>query len=245
MNDTPDTDEIYTTARNSTEEFTFDEQVAGVFANMISRSVPGYATVINMSRVLASQYVREGTQCYDLGCSLGATTLALDKGITANGCKIIAVDNSSAMLKKAGELIREAKPQTPVELVNDDIRDVAINNASIITLNFTLQFLPIDERLGLIKKIYQGLNVGGIVILSEKIKFTDNELEQHHIDMHHEFKRANGYNDLEISQKRSALDNVLIPETLEEHQQRFLDAGFRRADIWFQCFNFISIIARK
>jgi tRNA (cmo5U34)-methyltransferase len=121
---------------------------------------------------------------------------------------------------------------------------MAFDNASLVTLNFTLQFIPLAQRSLLLSRIHAGLRPGGILILSEKIRFDDPQEEQLQIEMHHAFKRANGYNDLEISQKRSALDNVLIPETLEQHRTRLKQAGFRRADLWFQCFNFVSLVAR-
>lgn len=245
MNHDVKADSIYATPQDSVKGFAFDDRVAQVFADMISRSVPGYATVISMSSVLANQYVRDNTNCYDLGCSLGATTLALDKGINAKDCRIIGIDNSSAMLERAKKLIALENPSTEIQLLQGDVREVEMDNGSIITLNFTLQFVPLEERPTLIRKIYQALRPGGILVLSEKIAFDEEELETLQIEMHHAFKKANGYNDLEISQKRSALENVLIPETLDIHRQRLLNAGFKRADLWFQCFNFVSIVARK
>ncbi len=238
-------DNIYATPVEKLKSFAFDDRVASVFPDMIGRSVPGYATVINMSSILANQYAQADTHCYDLGCSLGATTLALEKGIGVDGCHIVAVDNSQAMLEKASQAIQSTQPSTPIELVHADIRDIDIQNASVVSLNYTLQFIPVDERPDLIEKIYAGLVDKGILILSEKIAFEEDELEQLQIEMHHAFKRANGYNDLEISQKRSALENILIPEPLETHRRRLLAAGFQRADLWFQCFNFISLVAVK
>lgn len=122
---------------------------------------------------------------------------------------------------------------------------MAIENASVVVLNFTLQFIPVEERLALLQRIYQGLKPGGALILSEKLAFEDETQDRFHIESHHDFKRSNGYSDLEISQKRSALENVLIPETLAEHQQRLEQAGFEFVEKWFQCFNFVSMVAVK
>ena len=126
-----------------------------------------------------------------------------------------------------------------------DIRDISIENASVVVLNFTLQFIPTADRLAFLQKINQGLLPGGILILSEKLKFDDNRQNALQTDMHHLFKKAKGYTDLEISQKRTALENVLIPETFGLHQQRLQQAGFSSAEVWFQYFNFASIIALK
>ncbi|TVO78747.1 carboxy-S-adenosyl-L-methionine synthase CmoA [Sedimenticola selenatireducens] len=245
MNQDSEQDRVYSEQRDRVGDFVFDQQVARVFPDMIRRSVPGYATVINLSGVLARQHVQSNSNCYDLGCSLGATSLALQSGIEANGCKIIAVDNSPAMLEQARTRVPDLPNRTPIDWVCDDIRTTPIENASLITLNFTLQFIPVEARKALLTRIQRGLRPGGILVLSEKIAFEDPQEEHLQIEMHHAFKRANGYNDLEISQKRSALENVLIPETLAQHQARLKQAGFVRADIWFQCFNFISLVARK
>ncbi|MCW8944950.1 MAG: carboxy-S-adenosyl-L-methionine synthase CmoA [Sedimenticola sp.] len=245
MSQDSEQDRVYSEPRDNVGEFIFDQQVARVFPDMIRRSVPGYTTVINLCGVLAAQYVQPGTNCYDLGCSLGATSLALQSGIQAANCKIIAVDNSSDMLQQAKVRLPEQAGRTPIEWVCADICDIEIKNASLVTLNFTLQFIPIEQRTALLTRIQQGLRPGGILVLSEKIAFEDPEEERLQIEMHHAFKRANGYNDLEISQKRSALENVLIPEPLAQHTERLKQAGFERSDLWFQCFNFVSLVARK
>jgi tRNA (cmo5U34)-methyltransferase len=83
------------------------------------------------------------------------------------------------------------------------------------------------------------------MVLSEKGTFEDPHLDALNIELHEEFKLANGYSDLEIAQKRSALENVLIPETLNKHKQRIKQAGFGSCDVWFQCFNFASLVALK
>jgi len=238
-------DNLYRNPEQTTGEFVFDRQVARVFPDMISRSVPGYATVINMVGVLAEVTVQPGSVCYDLGCSLGASALALAQGITAPGCRIVAVDNSPAMLEQAEKETEQKALSTPIQWLCADALDVPIDNASMVVLNFTLQFIPPHARLGLLTRIREGLRPGGLLLLSEKITFKDPEQERLQIEMHHAFKRANGYNDLEISRKRSALEKVLIPETLEKHRSRLAKAGFQRSDPWFQCFNFISLVARR
>lgn len=237
-------DKLYRNPEQPNAAFTFDRQVAQVFPDMIQRSVPGYATVINMIGVLAGEYVQSGTVCYDLGCSLGACSLALAAGITAPECRIVAVDNSLDMLTRAREQTAQLQLSSPIEWICADVQEVQIENASMVILNFTLQFIPPQARLKLLTRIRRGLRPDGLLVLSEKITFPDPEQERLQIEMHHAFKRANGYNDLEISRKRSALEKVLIPETLEIHRRRLAEAGFQRTDLWFQCFNFVSLVAR-
>lgn len=225
--------------------FTFDENVARVFPDMIKRSVPGYTTIISMTGLLAQRYARPNTALYDLGCSLGASTLAMRQNLKQENCRIVGVDNSEAMLARCRTLIDTDTHETPVQLVCADLENVGIENASVVVLNFTLQFLPVDIRNEVITGIYRGLQPGGILILSEKVTFENPHLDALNIDLHHQFKRANGYSDLEIAQKRSAIEDVLRPETLATHKQRIAQAGFAACDVWFQCFNFASMVALK
>jgi tRNA (cmo5U34)-methyltransferase len=238
-------DKIYSEALANIANFQFDSQVADVFTDMIERSVPGYRSIISMIETLTEHYAQDGSMLYDLGCSLGAATLSMRRGIAADGCKIIAIDNSEAMVERCRKTIGRDHNPTPVDVRCSDIREVEIKNASVVVLNFTLQFIPPEDRLQLLKKIHCGMRPGGVLILSEKVVFSDEHLNELLAGIHHDFKRAHGYSDLEISQKRSALENVLIPETIPTHRERLLQAGFSSCDVWFQCFNFMSMLAVK
>ncbi|TGU70735.1 carboxy-S-adenosyl-L-methionine synthase CmoA [Geomonas terrae] len=240
------TDAIYAAPLQEMIDFKFDERVVAVFPDMIQRSVPGYGMIISNIGILAAKYAQAGSHCYDLGCSLGAATLSMRQRIKEPECDIIAVDNSPAMLERGRELLaRDAAAAVPVTMICADIQEVPIENASVVVLNFTLQFIPPAQRPELIERIYAGLRPGGILILSEKIAFSEPARQHFHQELHHDFKRANGYSDLEISQKRSALENVMIPETLACHQERLKSAGFSSVEVWFQCFNFASMVAIK
>ncbi|MGK0499504.1 MAG: tRNA (cmo5U34)-methyltransferase [Oceanicoccus sp.] len=238
-------DAIYSQPLASIANFSFDEKVVQVFPDMIQRSIPGYSTIIAMTGVLAERYATTNSRCYDLGSSLGASTLSMRQQLDDRQCTIVAVDNSSAMQQRCREILAEDNSNTPVELLQADICDTPVSNASVVVMNFTLQFIPPDQRQSLLEAIYQGMNPGGILILSEKIKFDDQHLQNLNTDLHHSFKRANGYSDMEISQKRSAIEKVMLPETLPAHQQRLKKTGFSSVDVWFQCFNFASMVAIK
>ncbi|MBW6512913.1 MAG: carboxy-S-adenosyl-L-methionine synthase CmoA [Desulfuromonadaceae bacterium] len=239
-------DVIYAAPLNEVIDFTFDERVAAVFPDMIQRSVPGYAMMISTIGIMAARYAQPGSHCYDLGCSLGAVSLAMRQRISQPDCDIVAVDNSPAMVERGRELLsRDQESIVPVTMICADLRDIVIKNASVVVLNFTLQFIPPAERQRLLERICQGVKPGGILILSEKIAFTEPVKQQFHDQLHLDFKRANGYSDLEISQKRTALEKVMIPETLACHQQRLQTAGFTFSTVWFQCCNFASLVAVK
>lgn len=238
-------DNIFASPLSEIVDFVFDEAVVDVFPDMINRSVPGYSTIINLIGVLAQQHTKPDTRLYDLGCSLGAASLSMRHRVTQPGCEIIAVDNAAAMIERFNKILQRDTSMTPVHTHCADIQDIEINNASIAVMNFTLQFIPLELRQSILNAIYNGLNEGGCFILSEKLAFTDDAENHAQIDFHHAFKKSNGYSELEIAQKRSALEKVLIPETKEVHIQRLKDTGFKQVYPWFQCFNFASFIAIK
>lgn len=238
-------DNIFAAPIEKLGDFTFDERVAEVFPDMIQRSVPGYSNIISAIGMLAERFAKPHSTIYDLGCSLGAATLSMRRHINQEGCEIIAIDNSAAMVERCRLHIDAYRSDTPVQVIEADIRDVKIKDASVVVLNFTLQFLVPDDRRTLLENIYSGLRPGGILILSEKYIFDDERSHELLIDLHHDFKRANGYSELEISQKRSAIENVMRPDSIETHKQRFANIGFSSSEVWFQCFNFGSMFAIK
>ncbi len=235
-------DKIYIDEKLGSEPFRFDDSVAKVFPDMLRRSIPGYTASIEAIGSLAARYVRPKTNCYDLGCSLGAATLAMRQGIRVDGCRIIAVDNSEAMIEKCRTVVASAND---VEVRLADIRDVAIENASMVVMNYTLQFLDLDARDDIVRRIADGMIDGGLFLLSEKVVDENSHMEELLIDLHHEHKRRNDYSELEISRKRAALENVLVPETVAKHRRRLADAGFAHSAVWLRNFNFVSIVAIK
>jgi len=236
-------DRIYATAHQQVTRFSFDDTVVRVFPDMIRRSVPGYPTIIDMIGVLAARYAQPDTCLYDLGCSLGAATTAMAALTASQGNRLIAVDNSAAMIRQASTLIAETGQSERVSLLEGDVASMDFEPCSMAVLNFTLQFIAPDKRDALIQRLADATVPGGILVLSEKIRFADDAENTLQTELHHAFKRNNGYSDLEISQKRTALENVLIPETLADHEARLRRAGYREIHVWFRCFNFISLLA--
>ena len=240
-----DPDDLYAIKLEKISDFAFDQSVVNVFPDMIKRSIPGYGTIIGMIGNLAERYAQSDSYCFDLGCSLGAATLAMRHRIQAANCQIISVDNSPAMIERCGQVITADSHDIPVQLMCANLEDVLISNASVVVMNFTLQFIAPTTRLKVLQAIYDGLRPGGIFILSEKVGFEDKPHQSLMIKLHHDFKRANGYSDLEIAQKRTALEQTLTPDTLETHRARLKTTGFTSSDVWFQCLNFASLIAIK
>ncbi len=238
-------DRLFANSRATTSGFRFDEQVVKVFPDMIARSVPGYELVVPMIGLLARRYAQADSRIYDLGCSLGAASLAMSLALRTKGVKIVAVDNSEAMVTRCRKNVAENGGSVPIEVRLQNMLDTRIENASIVVLNFTLQFLDRQQRQVLINQIAVGMRSGGVLIISEKICFDDPREQADQTDWHHDFKRTQGYSDLEIAQKRNALEDVLRPDTEAAHFKRLQQAGLSSPRRWFQCFSFVSYIAFK
>ena len=237
-------DRVFATERLPTA-FAFDDQVASVFDDMINRSVPGYSTIVSMIGVLAERYCGAGSRIYDLGASLGGASFAVAHQLPHDDFQVVAIDNSEAMTARLQERIAATRFSEQIQCRHEDLRESEISDASMVILNFTLQFIDPAARAELMQKIYDGMRPGGLLVISEKIQFPDPQLNELFIDLYHRFKETQGYSKLEIAQKRAALENVLIPETLDAHRQRLTTAGFHSFDAWFQCFNFASMVAFK
>lgn len=242
-----DVDTLFATPLTQVSDFVFDHDVARVFPDMIKRSVPGYPTIIENIGVLAAHYAQPNTLLYDLGCSLGAATQSMRRHIRAEGCRVVAIDNAQAMVDRCQEYLAAQDSMMeeliPTEVINGDLLNIKLEPCSVVVLNFTLQFIAPEQRLALLQRIHRALLPGGILILSEKFRFSDPAVQQSLESAHHAFKRANGYSELEIAQKRSAIENVMLLDTQHIHLERLQAAGFSRAYNWFQCLNFGSIVA--
>lgn len=236
-------DRVYRNARGHLADFAFDDTVAAVFPDMIRRSVPGYETVVPITGLLAARELRRDPPglAYDLGCSLGATTLATLSQVGEHDCRLIAVDNAPAMIDRARRLVTDAR----VSLVCADVRTLELEPCRAVTLNYVLQFLPPGDRMALLTRVHEALAPErGTLLLSEKIRFDDPDTQRDFEAAHLDFKRANGYSELEISQKRTALENVMIIDTESAHVERLHRAGFSRVRKWYQCLNWVSFEAR-
>ncbi|MDC0932403.1 carboxy-S-adenosyl-L-methionine synthase CmoA [Arcobacteraceae bacterium] len=224
------------------KQFEFDEDVASVFDDMLSRSVPHYEDMLNLTTSFALKYTSENSTIYDLGCSTATTLINIAKN-SKHDLNLVGIDTSSAMLDRAKH--KTNAYGIDIEFIEDDIFNVDFKTSNVIISNYTLQFIRPMKREQLVKKIYNSLEVGSVFIFSEKV-ITDNKiLNKQFIDEYYDFKKTQGYSEFEISQKREALENVLIPYSYEENKKMILDAGFKNFDCLFKWINFATFIAIK
>lgn len=238
-------DSIFKVGNFNDLTFTFNEEVTEVFEDMIDRSVPGYTSSLRLIENLSRKYFIEGTHCYDLGCSLGASSMSLIKAMGKREGKIFAIDNSPAMIaaceQKCADLIKTGK----VKFIKQDVNEAQIDKASVVVINFVLQFLNSKDRDGLLKKVFLGMKQGALLILSEKIHF-DNKFRNQTIDnLHHQFKSNNGYSKMEISRKRDALEGVLMTDLETLHLKRLESIGFKKVRKVMTNLNFMTLVAGK
>ncbi|MBI9090226.1 MAG: carboxy-S-adenosyl-L-methionine synthase CmoA [Desulfobacterium sp.] len=240
-----DKDNIFAAKRERVSAFEFNEAVASVFSDMLERSVPNYVESISRQAQLAVDFYRENTRIYDLGCSHGNLGILMGKAFGKQNFSMVGVDSSRPMIDKYEQRLQSESFRERVSLVCDRAENVAMSNASVVVVNLTLQFLDTDLRDALVADIHKALVPGGILLLTEKVESVHDTVSALQIDYYKRFKRENGYSELEISQKREALEDVLVPETLEAHQDRLKRAGFETMDVWLKWFNFASMIAVK
>lgn len=242
MSDTSGKDRVFARPLSDIKAFEFNNAVTEVFRDMISRSVPGYELLLRIIGLYANVFVQDNSRVYDLGCSLGEVSILINEQARAINFSITAVDNSPSMIEQC-RLASQAKAD--IDWQCDDIQNIEIENASMVVLNLTLQFIDPAERQTLVEDIFKGLNPGGILVLSEKVEMDQAQDDQRMIQLHQAFKKMQGYSELEISQKRSALENVLVPDLESQLKTRLQQAGFTEVYQCFRCFNFVSYLAIK
>jgi len=238
-------DEVFKEAQKSIADFSFGAKVASVFDDMLLRSVPFYAEMQRQIAEMATEFAVDGTNMYDLGCSTGTTMLNLDRTVSS-GVKFIGVDYSPEMLAKCREKLIQHELTRDHELICADLNQgVEIQNASVVVMILTLQFIRPLYREQLIRSILSGLNPNGCLLLVEKVLGEDSFFNRTFIKYYYDFKKRNGYSDMEVSQKREALENVLIPYKLLENRELLLKEGFRYCDVFFKWYNFCGMVAIK
>lgn len=238
-------DEVFKDEIKKASDFKFSEKVAKVFDDMVNRSVPFYGEIQRMMAELAADHAKEDSDVYDLGCSTGTTMIGMDTMVDPT-IRFIGIDDSQEMLDKCKSKLLEQGFSRDYELRCADLsQGVKINNASVVILCLTLQFVRPIYREQLLKNIYDGLNSGGALVLVEKILAEDSRYNRDFIKYYYNYKRRNNYSELEISQKREALENVLIPYKLSEDITMLRDTGFSHCEVFFKWYNFAGLFAVK
>lgn len=238
-------DEVFKKEIEKVSDFKFGANVAGVFDDMVSRSVPFYGEIQRMVAELAATHAKEGTDVYDLGCSTGTTLIGMD-ALVNKDVQFIGVDDSMEMLDKCKSKLAELEIRRRCELRCADLnKGVKVQNASVVVLCLTLQFVRPLHRERLLRNIFEGLNHGGVLIMVEKILAEESHFNRDFIEYYYDYKRRNHYSELEISQKREALENVLVPYKLSENITILRDMGFAHCEVFFKWYNFAGLIAVK
>lgn len=237
-------DRIFAETKDPTD-FRFDEKTAAVFDDMVSRSVPFYEEMQRMTAEIAADFAVEGTNLYDLGCATGTTLAALD-AVVKPGVRFVGLDSSEEMLAKARQKLGGQLVARPWELIHGDLNQgLIVDNASVAVMILTLQFVRPLNRERVMAAIADGLNHQGALILIEKVTQPDSMLNRLFIKYYYDLKRRRGYSEMEISQKREALENIMIPYQLEENLALLRGAGFTHTDVFFRWYNFLGILAVK
>lgn len=240
-------DQVFASKIEKISDFEFNQDVASVFDDMVSRSIPNYHEIHKIIIDLTRRFYKTG-KVYDFGCSTGTTMLLMADHLRLNDRPLpefIGVDTSRPMLEKASQKLKAHGLQENVELREESITKTSVEDAGMVIMNYTLQFLPMEERLEVLKNIYNGLNDNGCFILAEKIICHDEQIDNLLVDLYYDFKRRNGYSEMEISQKREALENVLRPLTPQQQLKMLEEAGFKKSEMIFRWYNFSCYLCIK
>lgn len=236
-------DQLFNRINPKIGEFSFDENVAEVFDDMISRSVPLYAEVQQLVPTLAQLLDHDPIRVVDLGCSTGTSLIAIADALTDRNIELIGVDQSQPMLEQCEKKLDSLGLQDRISVYRDDIRRFEFEGSSIVLMNYTLQFVPIEDRIDLLTRIRRSIRPGGFLVMSEKFVHDDVQFDQSLVELYFDFKRRNGYSELEISRKRDALENVLIPFSVKENEKLLSEAGFKESELILKWFNFGTFLA--
>lgn len=238
-------DTLFTDPASTPEDFQFSPKVAEVFDDMLSRSVPFYKETVAMTASLVASFVRPRDLVYDLGCSTGATLIELARRLPHLDLQWIGVDNSTAMVAKARLKAEGYSQSGQPRFVEADILEVPLAEAGAILLHYTLQFIRPLQRPDFLRRLHAALRPGGILLVSEKTISHTPAFNRAFIGYYLDFKRQQGYSEIEIARKREALENVLVPFSVAENLELFRQAGFSEVEQYFQWFNFSGFVARK
>ena len=235
------TDNIYKNGDFNHLPFSFNEEVTKVFEDMINRSIPGYISSLKITKEITTKLFQENSNFYDLGCSLGAVSNEVSDIVRTRSGNILAIDNSEAMINSCKNRIKDSH----ISFILEDITKIEIENASVVSLNFVLQFLEPSVRLNLLKGVFKGLKKGGVLLLSEKISFDSKKEEDSVSKIHHSFKLSNGYSELEVSRKRDALEGVLVSQSQTDNEELLYESGFSEVKKAMKNLNFVTFMAIK
>src|SRR3989338_2148669 len=239
-------DQLFEDKASGARTFQFDEKVASAFDDMLQRSVPFYTQQQEMIMALGKQFYQPGTAIYDLGCSLGTTLINFGQDLNRQDAQLIGYDSSVPMIEKARKAIKARQLDRLIELRYGDLnKGVVIENASVVTMLWTLQFVRPLSRDRLIQTIYRGLVEGGALMLAEKVLTNNSHVNRLFIELYYDYKRRQGYSDEEIIRKREALENVLVPYRIEENMELFRRNGFELCETFFQYYNFVGFLCVK
>lgn len=238
-------DEIFAEGKFQRGSFQFNDTVASVFDDMANRCIPYYREVIQLSASAADKFIPDNGLVYDVGCSTGNTLLFIAKALRDKKIKLVGIDPAESMLNKAREKASVYTYSHDIQFLKGSAESFDFKDADMIILNYTLQFIEVDQRPALIKKLYDSLKPGGMLILSEKLRQEDEDVQSFNTKTYEAFKAGNGYSYLEIANKRQALENILVPGSLSSNLDLLNNSGFDRVEILFKWLNFTTFLAFK
>lgn len=204
----------------------FDFNTIDNFDEHISQSIPSYPFLIDTVKAITEYFVEDNTNVYDLGCSTGNLLKSFQNH---SNVQYVGIDNSS--------LIPESTDK--ITFINNDLCDVPLENASIISSMFTLQFLNRIKRKQIFENIKNGINKGGAVIICEKVYATTPKVQDILTSVYYEYKEKHFDVTSILKKERELRENMRIvsyDELLTECSQ------IGTCEIFWKFLNFVGIL---
>jgi len=214
----------------------FDFFTISDFDSHIEKSIPGYRQLIDNIESLSTHILTKHSKFLDVGTSTGKLPNIINSKI---GCLCYGIDNSE-------NLINQGKYENVI-YINDDICEYDyVHKYDMITILFTLQFLSIDKRKFILKKLYDSLSNFGALIIAEKFYCKTSKLQDMFTFSYYDFKRKNFTCD-EILKKEYDIRNKMNLVTIDTLMNELIEIGFciKNIECFWANYQFSAFIAIK
>lgn len=213
----------------------FTQDVVDVFPEHVRASVPFYDAIQDLVAEAADWLLPHEGLLADLGASTGTTVDRITHRHPHRRLRAVLYDVEKTMLDKAADNLREA-PADRIEYVQARIQDAPLQHtdADLTVSLFTLQFLPLRDRVSALRNARLAATETGALIVAEKVRPSDSRWSEIANDASHDWKAAHGIPDTAIRAKARALRGVLAPHPHSTLVQVVTAAGWCAPEVLFR-----------
>ena len=207
------------------QPWVFDDEVAKRFQAEARDHIPDYERVVDMCvTIVKYTFPDKSTKIIDVGSALGFT---VDKFIQAGYTSVSGIEVSESMKNNSLH-------QDKIILSNKLPKE----KYSVVLANWTLHFIL--DRKEYLEDIFDRLNSGGVLLLSEKMT-QPYPLKE----LYYNWKKFNGVSQEVINSKEQKLKGVLETKPLMWYLDILEKIGFSEIECINSRFSFNTLICKK